>query len=291
MNLEDLKNYTPLFRALQEDRYLRRSYLEAIKNAFRVNGVISYISPAAPIDEIDPIAFEDLLYKIGGRKVNSVLLILHSNGGIPDVAEKIVETIRDKARKFYIVVPERAKSSATLLSLGSDRIYMLESAELGPIDPQMRIKTPSGDQWRPAKSIINGFDIALETVSKNRDKLGPAAVILLQMIDTTTLDLANKAIKHATSIAKKLLETYMLKDSEKVEDIANRLANAEEFLSHGRPIRWQYAKEIGLKVSLVKRGTDKYELVWRYFVNSLLFLSRTKLQKLFESDTGVSLVF
>ncbi len=291
MNLEDLKNYTPLFRAQQEDRYLRRSYLEAIKAVFNVNGVISYISPTAPIDETDPIAFEDLLYKIGSRKVNSILLILHSNGGIPDIAEKIVETIRDKAKKFYIVVPERAKSSATLLSLGSDRIYMLESAELGPIDPQMRIKTPSGDQWRPAKSIINGFDIALETVSRNRDRLGPAAVILLQMIDTTTLDLANKAIGHATSIAKKLLETYMLKEPVKAKEIANRLANAEEFLSHGRPIRWQYAKEIGLKVSLVKRGTDKYELVWRYFVNSMLFLSRTKLQKLFESDTGVSLVF
>ena len=291
MNLEDLKNYTPLFRALQEERYLRRDYLQAIRDVFRVSGVISYISPSAPIDEVDPIVFEDLLYRIGSRKVNSILLILHSNGGVPDVAEKIVETIRDKARRFYIVVPERAKSSATLLSLGSDRIYMLESAELGPIDPQLKINTPSGGQWRPAQSIINGFYTALEVVSENKDKLGSVGAILLQMIDTTTLDLAKRAVDHAKAIAKKLLESYMLKDPRKAEDIATRLANAEEFLSHGRPIRWQYAKEIGLKVALVRRGTDKYELVWRYFVNSLLFLSRTNLRKLFESDTGVSLVF
>jgi len=205
---------------------------------------LSYISPYAPIDENDPIVFEDLLYKIGSRKVNSILLILHSNGGSPDVAEKIVETIRDKARKFYIVVPERAKSSATLLSLGSDRIYMLESAELGPIDPQIRIKTPSGDQWRPAKSIIDGFNMALDIASGKWAELGPVAGILVQMIDTTTLDIAQKAINHARSIAKKLLENYMLKDPVRAEDIADRLANADEFLSHGRPIRWQYAKEV-----------------------------------------------
>ena len=292
MNIESLKDYTPLFRTLHEERYLRRDFLKKIKEIFRVNCVLSYISPVAPIDQTDPIVFEDLLYGIKERKVNSILLILHSLGGSPDVAEKIVETIRERTRKFYVVIPERAKSSATLLSLGSDKIYMLESAELGPIDPQVKIKTPSGEQWRPAQSIIDGYFAAIQIVASKGKELGIAAPLLLQMIDLPTLDFANKALQHAKAIAEKLLTTYMLKNSEKAKKVAKKLADANEFLSHGRPIRWHYAKnELGLNVSLIKRNTEKYELIWRYFLYAIKFLLEKKLNKLFENDSGVSLIF
>ncbi len=292
MSTENLKDYTPLFRTLHEERYLRKDFLNKIKKIFRVNCVLSYISPVAPINESDPIAFEDLLYGIKTKKVNSLLLILHSLGGSPDVAEKIVETIRERTKKFYVVIPERAKSSATLLSLGSDKIYMLESAELGPIDPQIKIKTPSGEQWRPAQSIIDGYFTAIQIVASKGKELGIAAPLLLQMIDLPTLDFANKALRHAKAIAEKLLATYMFKDETKAKKVAERLADANEFFSHGRPIRWHYAKnELGLNISLIKRNTEKYELVWRYFLYALRFILEKKLNKLFENDTGVSLVF
>jgi len=287
MSSENFQDYTPLYRALEEHKYLRRKFLNKIKEAFRVNGVIAYVSLNASIDDFDPIVFEDLLYDFGSKKLNSLLLILHSTGGSPDVAEKIVETIRDKVRKFYVVVPEKAKSAATLLSLGSDIIYMLEGAELGPIDPQIRMQDGS---WMPAKSIINGYITMLSFATEIKDDVLKA--LLMQKIDPGLLDFCQKTIEHATAIAEKLLSNYMLKgNNDKARKISQRLADVDEFLSHGRPIRWKYAQEIGLVVRPIKRGTKKYELVWRYFTHALTFLASRNLQKLFENNNKVSLVF
>lgn len=287
MSLEDFQNYTPLYRAIEEHKYLRRQFLNEIKKAFKVSGVIAYISPTASIDDLDPIVFEDLLYDLGKKKLKSLALILHSPGGSPDVAEKLVETIRDKSDKFYVIVPEKAKSAATLLSLGSDTIYMLEGAELGPIDPQIKLQDGN---WMPAKSIIDGYITMLSLAAGVKDN--ELKALLIQKIDPVLLDFCDKTIKHATAIAEKLLSNYMLKnEKEKAKNIAKRLANVEEFLSHGRPIRWKYAQEIGLIVKPVRRGTKKYEFVWRYFTHALTFLASRKLRKLFENNNKVSLVF
>ena len=228
-----------------------------------------------------------MLYDLGKKKLKSLALILHSPGGSPDVAEKLVETIRDKSDKFYVIVPEKAKSAATLLSLGSDTIYMLEGAELGPIDPQIKLQDGN---WMPAKSIIDGYITMLSLATGVKDN--ELKALLIQKIDPVLLDFCHKTIKHATAIAEKLLSNYMLKnEKEKAKNIATRLANVEEFLSHGRPIRWKYAQEIGLIVKPVRRGTKKYEFVWRYFTYALTFLASRKLRKLFENNNKVSLVF
>lgn len=284
---DDFQNYTPLYRALQEQRYLRRRFLNEIKKAFRVSGVLAYISLGESIDDFDPIAFEDLLYDYGRRKLYSIVLILHSHGGSADVAEKLVDTIRDKVRKFYVIVPEKAKSAATLLSLGSDKIYMLEGAELGPIDPQ--IKLPDGN-WIPAQSIIDGYITMLQLASTIEDE--DIKALLLQKINPELLDFSEKTKRHAQVIAEKLLANYMLKyNKQKAKEVAEKLSDVEEFLSHGRPIRWIDAQKIGLIVEPVKRGMKKYELVWRYFTHALVFMSKGGLQKLFENDNKVSLVF
>lgn len=289
MHLTDLKNYTPLYRALNEDRYIRRDFLTRIKEIFKVDYVISYVSPSGQIDALDPVAFEDVLYHID-KKVNGLLLILHSNGGDPNQAEKLVEIIRDRARRFYVVIPERAKSSATLLSLGSDKIYMLESSELGPIDPQIKVNTPQGEDWKPAHSIIEAFEYIYDLAKKERNP-SPALLLLIQSMDLTQVMFAQQAMQHAQAIAEKLLENYMLKGNKKdAHRIANTLADAKQFLSHGRPIRWKDARSMGLKVQLVKRRTDHYEVVWRYFTHSLKVF-RKGVNKLIESSSGASLLF
>ena len=81
------------------------------------------------------------------------------------------------------------------------------------------------------------------------------------------------------------------KDKTKAKAIAKKLADARYFLSHGRPIRWKLAKELGLNVVVVKRHSQKYEAVWRYFNYALTFLARKKANKLFENDRKVSLIF
>ena len=64
-------------------------------------------------------------------------LLLQSPGGDIDKAENIVYMCRNRFSSFRVIVPESAKSAATLIALAADSIIMGYTSELGPIDPQI----------------------------------------------------------------------------------------------------------------------------------------------------------
>jgi hypothetical protein len=69
-----------------------------------------------------------------GEKIE---LLLHSGGGHPEIAYAAMKFFRRRFRHVNAIVPLVAKSSATLMCLGADKIFMGELAELGPIDIQI----------------------------------------------------------------------------------------------------------------------------------------------------------
>ncbi len=76
-----------------------------------------------------------------------------SFGGDAHAAYKLVLELRSRCAVLRGVVPDRAKSAATLMILGMDKIYMAASAELGPLDAQ--IEHPGRDNMR-----ISALDVA-----------------------------------------------------------------------------------------------------------------------------------
>lgn len=64
-------------------------------------------------------------------------LWLHSPGGDAHAAYKIMLLLRNVARTLRVVVPDYAKSAATLMALGADELVMGPAAELGPLDAQI----------------------------------------------------------------------------------------------------------------------------------------------------------
>jgi hypothetical protein len=64
-------------------------------------------------------------------------ILMHSPGGHPDMAYQIMKFFRRRYKEVNIIVPLLAKSAATLMCLGADRIFMGEFGDLGPIDVQM----------------------------------------------------------------------------------------------------------------------------------------------------------
>ena len=64
-------------------------------------------------------------------------LWLESPGGDAHVSYKIALLLRSYTPKLRVIVPDYAKSAATLLSLAADEIYMARAAELGPLDAQI----------------------------------------------------------------------------------------------------------------------------------------------------------
>ncbi|WP_165375385.1 SDH family Clp fold serine proteinase [Sanguibacter massiliensis] len=63
-------------------------------------------------------------------------LWIDSPGGDAHAAYKLARYLRAKFEVVHVVVPEYAKSAATLLSLVGSEIYMGPGAELGPLDVQ-----------------------------------------------------------------------------------------------------------------------------------------------------------
>ena len=79
--------------------------------------------------------FSDHLDKIG--KVEKISLFLYTQGGDTMAAWSLVNLIRQFCEKFEIIIPSKARSSGTIISLGADEIIMTKQATLGPIDPSL----------------------------------------------------------------------------------------------------------------------------------------------------------
>lgn len=85
------------------------------------------------------IAFDQLsiiydhLVSIGPQK--EIDLFLYSPGGLTLAGFAIVNLIREFCEKFVVLVPFRALSCATLISLGANEIVMGRLGQLSPVDP------------------------------------------------------------------------------------------------------------------------------------------------------------
>jgi hypothetical protein len=102
-----------------------------------------------------------ITYHSGRRRLRTnVILMLQTSGGDPHAAYRIARSLqrayqtlpqtfgqkRQKKGSFYVFVNSRCKSAGTLLALGADGIFMSETAELGPIDVQLRKPEEVGER-------------------------------------------------------------------------------------------------------------------------------------------------
>lgn len=69
--------------------------------------------------------------------VQEIDVIIFSPGGLADDAYRIIRNLRKNFKVVNAVIPFWAKSAATLLSLGANKIVMDEFGEFGPLDAQI----------------------------------------------------------------------------------------------------------------------------------------------------------
>lgn len=265
----------------------RRRIIQAIEN--RINSkVISYTAafenPLSGISSKDIMPYEDMLTSIGN--VESIALIMHSPGGDPNAAEKIIKMTRSYCENFKFIVPNSAKSAATLISLGADEILMGHLSELGPIDPQITYRLPNG-QWvmRPGQSIIDSFQKIKEDIDRS-NRLSQAYIPILNNIDIALLDYAEKQRERSGELAKSLLQKYMLKDDlNKASEIATYLADANKHLSHGKLIDRTEALALGLNVTFLDKESDLWKLIWELHCRTTMAVNSGKSIKVIETST------
>jgi len=272
---------------LNENAYPTRQKLIKLIQEKLGGKLICYIEsaehPLAGISQHDPPYFEDLLRSTAESKKG--FLLLNSAGGNPNSAEKLLMMCRKRfTEEFTIIVPNFAKSAATMMCLGSDKIMMGYLAELGPIDPQ--ISTAPNTAPIPARSFIEG----LELVRKNVKDGDPATMYLsmLQRIPPQLISICRTAIEDSKTFAESWLSKYMLKNnSDQAKKVAQWLSEGDKYKSHGKVIDSQEAKnELQLNVESIDPLSELWYWIWELYVRSTLFIKTRGIgaAKLYESD-------
>ena len=112
--------------------------------------------------------FSEHLRKIG--KTEKIDLFLYSSGGDTMVPWRLVSMIREYCDHFSVLIPYKAHSSATMISLGADEIVMSDLSEISPIDPSTaNVFNPSDPQNPQNKIPISVEDVmAYFDLAKNK---------------------------------------------------------------------------------------------------------------------------
>ena len=283
---------TPLYRALQSDRYARQeaiSSIEKITNRQLLVYEANLWSNRSGLGEEDIQPFGDLLVRLSSKQ--NFDLLLQSPGGDIDAAEKIVYMCREIGGEFRVIIPEYAKSAATLIALASDQVIMGLASEIGPIDAQLTGPGPGGATFQTsAQAFIDEFDRIKKEVD-DTGKLSPAYFPLLEGINLGFIRMCRNLMDRSQKFAEKWLKKYMLKDnSEAAEGLAADLCNVKKWLSHGVVIDADQATLLGVKVKKLSQDDDLWKQIWYLHCCYGVLFRRTPISKIYESTT-VSLSF
>ncbi|MGV1004868.1 MAG: SDH family Clp fold serine proteinase [Candidatus Nanopelagicales bacterium] len=217
----------------------------------------------------------------------TVDLWLDSPGGSARDAYKIALLLRSIACRIRVVIPDYAKSAATLLSLVADEIYMGPAAELGPLDVQLDYEKSPGTRvsaldrignlneiTEAAREIVLGlggevqFKTRLgrsETVSVMADLASSLLQPLVSQVDPTILHQSNRMLKEAADYGKRLMLTREDCSRELAMSLPGRLT--KDYPTHGYAISLDEAAELGLPVKPIAEYEFREQVIACYEEN------------------------
>jgi hypothetical protein len=190
-------------------------------------------------------------------------LLIYSRGGHSDVPWALVSMFRQYCHKgsFSVLVPYRAHSAATVISLGADEIVMTKKGELGPIDATMTsgpynpTENNTPNRLPVAVEDVNGYFSLLERVGCGRpsEKM-EGFKQLTERVHPLALGSVNRLFEETKLVALRLLGTRAkpFSDDEN-QEIIKKLSS--ELFSHSHAInRTEAVRHLGLKH--VKKAED-----------------------------------
>lgn len=257
----------------------KKQLIEKIEET-RKSRVITYVTSDRPgpvnarvAMDIIPIMSRQLR-EIG--KVQNVDLFLYSTGGDTMVPWRMVSMIREYCDKFSVLVPYKAHSAATMISLGTDEIVMSDLSELSPIDPStanvFNPQDPNNQQNKipiSVEDVMAYFDLAKNKFGIKNDedltKIFNKFVESNPQIHPLALGNVNRTHNLIRILAKRLLKSHKSSMSdEAIEKVVDYFT--EKLYSHQYLIGRKEAKEdLGLKAvfnadaNLSQLMTDLYE--------------------------------
>jgi hypothetical protein len=235
-----------------------------------ITGDRRFVGALIAEDAVRPL-YEQLL-TVG--KSERIDLFLYSRGGDVSVPWRIVSMFREFCKEFSVIVPYKAHSAATLLSLGADEIIMGKKSELSPIDPTLT-RRAMGETSGPPQDIsvedVNSYLSFIKDRANINDQSALASMvsILANNIAPLTLGNVNRQNSHIRLVARKLLTSRKQKlDEPKINSIIETLT--EKIYSHGHAIGRKEAEEIGLPIQRPKEELE--DIIWKLYLEYENFL-------------------
>lgn len=258
----ELPKQTPLFHAEHSDRYDRQALIRQYQDAFDCRLAIF-------VDTIFPPSitfFEELLYDASAAE--DLHLLLWSPGGDGETAVRLVRSAQARCRELTVIIPDIAKSAATLLAMGAHRILMGPTSDLGPIDPQFQM--PNGS-LASAKDIIAALEEAEKAVEQRPDTY-PLHAALLSDLTELMVQQARSAIARTGEQLEEALRSQPDRDESEVGQLVEGLREPliELPKSHSAIFGSREAAAAGLPIVEADPDGDQWQMVWRlwakYFV-------------------------
>lgn len=226
---------------------------------------------------------------VNGLKNDKLDLIIHSPGGSAEAAEQIVNYLRAKYKHIRAIIPQSAMSAATMIACACDEIVMGKHSAIGPIDPQITFPTPTGAFTAPAQSLLSEFEQAKAEIIANPN-VAPLWVNKLNNLPHGILDICKNTTDLSIEKVELWLSSFMfngeMDGKVKAKKIAKWLGTASNHKTHGRPIPYNIARDVGLKIIELESDQDLQEKVLSVFHSSIVTIEVTNCIKLIENQNG-----
>ena len=209
--------------------------------------VISIVGQLLPgVDDIIRSAVEKKSHEDPHR--NKLLVILTTTGGYIEVVQRIVDTLRRHYDLVDFIVPNYAYSAGTVFAMSGDAIYMDYYSRLGPIDPQMELRS---GRMVPALGYLEKYNQLIKKAGEGTITTAEVQ-LLIQGFDQAELYQFEQARELSISLLKKWLVKYKFKNwkktktrrikvtkrmkSSRAASIARELNKTEKWHVHGHGI-------------------------------------------------------
>lgn len=269
----ELPSQSPLYHAANADRYDRQEAIRAYEQKFGCCLIVMIDAIFQP----SVTQFEDLIYD--ADPAVDLHLLLNSPGGEGETAIRLVRAAQSRCRELTVIIPDQAKSAATLLSLGAHHILMSPMSDLGPIDPQL----PGDGELVAAKDIIAAVDNAAQKVQEAPETY-PLYVSLLSDVSSIMLQQARVALDSTADLLQEALSSNPDRSAAEVTHLSNTLTEPliDRRRTHSALFSVRNAIDAGLPAQEVALQSEQWQMVWSLWTKYYALLSSNQIGGIYE---------
>lgn len=241
------------------------------------------------MEDADATMLEDVLQQLDLS--NGLALLINSPGGDGLAAERLINICKSYSEtgEYWAVVPNKAKSAATVVCLGASKIFMGPSSELGPIDPQWTVSEDGVAKRFSVHNLVQSYEDLFQACTQAEGHLQPYLQQLANY-DQREIQEHRAAIALTEDIAGKALASGMMQGTPE-EDIKQKIGiflTPERTKVHGRPIYRDEAADCGLKVETVEAKSHLWDLVHELYSRTDNFVNLSVAKSVETKEHGYS---